>query len=104
MAELGYKLLPLYEFNTITGRWRHKDGAITPPLSLHDIKIGDRGLEYRSVDLDVSSENLSDYLEWALAYLTGLPDPDMSEHPSLQSESLENLRWFELSSKTALLP
>ena len=103
VAELGYKLLPFYEFNTITGRWRHKDGAITPPLSLHDVTIGDKGLEYHSVDPDMSSENLSEYLEWAMTYLTGLPDPEMSEHPSLQSESLENLRWFELSAKTSLL-
>jgi selenocysteine lyase/cysteine desulfurase len=103
VAELGYKLLPYYEFNTITGRWRHKDGAIAPPLSLHDVNIGGTGLQYEPPILETSVHGLFDYLQWAMTYLTELPDPDTSEHSSLQSESLENLRWFELSAKTALL-
>lgn len=103
VAELGYKLLPLYEFNTITGRWRHKDGATTPPLSLDDVEVTDTGLQYQKPTISVSKERPDNYLEWAIAYLTALPDPDVSEDPSLQSDSLENLRWFELSAKTSLL-
>lgn len=103
VAELGYKLLPLYEFNTITGRWRHKDGAITPPLSLNDVTVTDTGLQYQKSTVSSAGESPDQYLEWAIGYLTALPDPDVSEHPSLHSVSLENLRWFELSAKTSLL-
>lgn len=103
VAGLGYKLLPLYEFNTITGRWRHKNGAITPPLSLNDVEVTDTGLRYEKPEVSSSGEKPDDYLAWAIAYLSTLPNPDVSEHPSLQSDSLENLRWFELSAKTTLL-
>ncbi len=103
VAELGYKLLGRYEFNTVTGRWRHKDGAITPPLSLHDVSVTDAGLQYEHPDMAEITEVQSDYLDWAMKYLSELPEPEVSEHPTLQSDSLENLRWFELSAKTSLL-
>lgn len=103
VAELGYKLLPLYEFNTITGRWRHKDGPVTPPLSLDHVEVTDIGLQYELPSFTSSGEEQDEYLDWAITYLTSLPAPDITNLPSLQSDSLENLRWFELSAKTSLL-
>lgn len=102
VAEHGHKLLPLYEFNTVTARWRHQDGAVTPQLSLNDVDFTARGFEYPKVSLS-NSDSLTAYLDWAERYLVSLPEADHSDTPHLESEALENLRWFELSAKTQLV-
>ena len=37
VARDGWRLLGDYRFDTVTGLWRHRDGVVTPPLSLHDV-------------------------------------------------------------------
>ncbi|MEN9923733.1 MAG: hypothetical protein RIS09_1247, partial [Actinomycetota bacterium] len=102
VAEHGHKLLPLYEFNTVTARWRHQDGAVTPQLSLNDVAFTSSGFEYPEVALS-NEDSLKEYLDWAERYLGSLPEPEPGDTPHLESEALENLRWFELSAKTQLV-
>ena len=45
VARDGWRLLPLYRFDPLTGLWNHRDGVVEPPLSLHDLRFsGGRSL------------------------------------------------------------
>ena len=37
VADEGWRLLPDYLFDPASGRWRHRGGAVEPPLRLHDV-------------------------------------------------------------------
>ncbi|MGZ9161327.1 MAG: aminotransferase class V-fold PLP-dependent enzyme, partial [Candidatus Limnocylindrales bacterium] len=46
VARDGWRLIPWYRFDQVTGLWRHVAGAPEPPLSLHDIRYATDGLRY----------------------------------------------------------
>ena len=98
VATEGWKLLPLYRFDPVTGLWRHRDGPVEPPFRLTDISYDRETGELRLPDLphDRAPESaLEGYLEEAqriLATTDGLPD---DEAPDLGAD-FEHLRWFEL--------
>ncbi|MEM8933382.1 MAG: aminotransferase class V-fold PLP-dependent enzyme, partial [Acidobacteriota bacterium] len=48
VAEHGWKLLPRYDFEPISGLWRHRDGIPEPVMSLDDITYRCGRMEYRS--------------------------------------------------------
>ena len=37
IARDGWRLLPDYRFDNTTGRWRHREGPVEPPLRLRDV-------------------------------------------------------------------
>jgi selenocysteine lyase/cysteine desulfurase len=43
IARDGWKLLPDYRFNPLTGLWKHADGPAEPPLRLHQVGYGPDG-------------------------------------------------------------
>ena len=46
VARDGWRLLDDYRFDTVTGRWRHRDGLVEPPISLRAISYdGGRGAD-----------------------------------------------------------
>ena len=101
VAEHGHKLTSLYRFDATTGLWRHKDGAVEPPLRLTQLRYDSDGtLTYPHHDDTVGESALAGYLAEARALVETLP----AETPAADSaallaalgEDFEHLRWFEL--------
>jgi len=97
IADEGWKLLSLYEFESETGLWFHRDRGQVAPLSLKD-------LSYTGGELDYVSRRLSEPVEVLVSYLTEArklaaeiePDPKIAPRESALSDELESLRWFPL--------
>ena len=43
VARDGWRLLGDYLFDPLTGRWRHRDGLVEPPIRLGDVHYADDG-------------------------------------------------------------
>ncbi|MEO6713619.1 MAG: aminotransferase class V-fold PLP-dependent enzyme [Mycobacteriales bacterium] len=101
VAAKGARLLGDYEFDELTGLWRHGAGGGAPALSLHDLSYADGALRY-DVDRDTSTErDLAGYLD-AAAKILDAPHPAGDAHGSeMRSADFEALRWFPLPGETA---
>ena len=88
VANDGWRLLPLYTYETATGVWRHREGLPHPPASLRDVGF----LETAPPPATASIESLGSYLEEAKRILSEAPLAD-GDSPIL-SEAAEALRWF----------
>jgi len=98
VATEGWKLLPLYRFDPVSGLWRHRDGPIEPPLRLTDLGYDPDTGELRRPDLprDRAPESaLADYLDEARAILAAADGSGGDGVPELGAD-FEHLRWFEL--------
>jgi hypothetical protein len=101
VAEHGYKLTSQYRFNPTTGLWRHKDGAVEPPLRLAQLHYGpDGSLTYPHHEDTVGESALAGYLDEARALFQALPDdvpePDTAALLAALGDDFEHLRWFDL--------
>ena len=97
VAEQGWKLLPDYRFDSGSGLWRHRDGPIEPPLSLHDLRYGADGeLRYPRHPLRAPETALAGYLDDARSLLSARPAGGAWPPPAGVSVDFESLRWFEL--------
>ena len=98
VARDGWRLLPLYRFDPVTGLWRHRDGPVEPPLRLTDVTYDPSTGALLVPDLphDRAPESaLEGYLEEARGILAAAEwdgDPDAP----VMGEDFEHLRWFEL--------
>ncbi|HEU4810649.1 MAG TPA: aminotransferase class V-fold PLP-dependent enzyme [Nocardioides sp.] len=96
VARDGWRLLGDYLFDTTTGRWRHRDGLVTPPLSLRDISY-DGGIASMPTNRATGGEELLvEHLREGAAILAAAEGPDLSDHPANLSADFEHLRWFDL--------
>ncbi len=98
VAADGWKLLGDYLFDTVSGRWRHREGVITPPLSLRDVVYADGEVHMPRHHERADESVLAQHLEEAAAILAAATAPDLSTHPGSVSGDFEHLRWFELPS------
>jgi selenocysteine lyase/cysteine desulfurase len=89
VADQGWRLLPLYTFETETAIWRHRDGHPKPPASLHDL---DLSTDRMTPPLTAPIDELGGYLAEAKRILAEEPWPD-GVSPELEPEG-ERLRWF----------
>jgi selenocysteine lyase/cysteine desulfurase len=97
VADEGWKLLPDYRFDPASGLWRHRDGPVEPPLSLHDLRYDDTGrLCHPRHERRAPESALAGYLEEARRLLAGRAADDGWAAPTGVSEDFESLRWFEL--------
>ena len=90
IASDGWRLLPLYTYETETGVWRHRDGLPKPPASLLDADFTGSEAAPKTVSLDA----LDDYIEDAKRILSEAPLDDGIEQ-TLSTEA-EELRWFPI--------
>ncbi len=65
VASQGCKLLPMYQFDPMTGLWHHREGPVDAAMSLHDVRVCAEGLEYERVRLTEPESRLADYLDEA---------------------------------------
>jgi selenocysteine lyase/cysteine desulfurase len=96
----GWKLLPEYHFDPTSGLWKHRAGAVEPPLRLSQLTYDlTTGLLLRPpVDRERAPESaLAGYLEQARALFAASPEWSLDDGPPLDvSEDFEHLRWFDL--------
>jgi hypothetical protein len=90
IADLGWRLLPLYEYEPETAIWRHRDGLPKPPTSLNDVDFATGRV--MALPLTAPVEDLMTYLTEAREILSRDPAPD-GDSPDLGPE-VERLRWF----------
>jgi selenocysteine lyase/cysteine desulfurase len=98
VATEGWRLLPLYRFDPVTGLWRHRDGPVEPPLRLTDIGYDEGTGELRLPDLprDRAPESaLAGYLDEARLIFASASGGEDDGAPDLGPD-FEHLRWFEL--------
>ena len=84
VADAGRALLPWYRFEPESGLWRHRDGVVAAPLSLHDVKYDDGHMAYTRRPRSMPAGGLADHLDRARRLLdaaaadppaaVGLPD------------------------------
>ena len=103
VADQGWKLLPRYELDPITGIWRHRDGMPEPAMSLDSVTYRCGRMEYRSRHAIEPLSALGGYLEearrvFADAESAGAGALTPCEPPS---EGFEKLRWFPLPEEIA---
>ena len=97
LATHGWRLLPAYRFDPMTGLWRHRHGPVEPPLRLTALSYdGDTGeLVVPELPHDRAPESaLAGYLDEARRVFEsadGSADAD-----AWVSGDFEHLRWFEL--------
>ncbi len=98
LATEGWKLLPLYRFDPVTGLWRHRDGPIEPPFRLTDLSYDEPTGELVLPQLphDRAPESaLRGYLEEARRVLAAADGTGDDSLPGVSAD-FEHLRWFEL--------
>ena len=94
IADAGERLLPLYRFDALTGRWTHREGPVEPPLRLADVGYDANGrLTYPRREDRLPLSALDDHLTEARALLAELPPLGASAH---RDDEFDNLRWFPL--------
>jgi hypothetical protein len=98
VARDGARFLADYRFDVVTGLWRHRGGAVEPPLRLSDVTYdpatGEMRYPRHEVRADVSV--LADHLREAAALAAVRDEPDCAAAPAGLREDFEALRWFDL--------
>jgi len=107
IASYGYRLLPDYWFDPLTGLWRHREAPPEPAVRLSTISYDDDGsMRYPAPDDVAAPPSLADCIDQARKILESLPDPepDDSDDAVRVSAEFEHLRWFELPATSLLSP
>jgi selenocysteine lyase/cysteine desulfurase len=99
IADHGHKLLPEYRFDTTTGRWSHRGGAVEPPLRLSMLRYDEAGsLTYPASHERATEDELARYLDEAHDLLEGLPEDQ--GRPASPADGISAdftaLQWFDL--------
>jgi len=97
IADYGWKLLPLYVFETETGLWLHRERPQQAALGLDNLSYQGGELTYDSVRLTEPISVLERYLEEARDLVEGMESDstDAGSDETLRAD-LESLRWFPL--------
>jgi hypothetical protein len=97
VAEQGWRLLGEYRFDVTRGLWRHRGGAVEPPLRLDQVRYDEQGVMSYPRHHDQAPESaLAGYLAEAREILAAATPPDLGSHPGDLSPDVEHLRWFDL--------
>jgi len=108
VAAEGWRLLPDYRFDPVSGLWRHRAGPVEPPLRLAQVRYADDGvLRYPDQGARAEESALAGYLEEATELFAAAPGPvppaaaaSATGTPATGdravSANFEALRWFEL--------
>lgn len=88
VANDGWRLLPLYEYDAASALWRHRDGLPKPPVSLRDVDFGSSLDAPSTLPIDALADHLAAAAE-ILAREFVIPAV-----ASPLSKAAEELRWF----------
>ena len=104
VAQEGWRLLPYYRFDPLTGLWRHAAGVAAAPLSLHDVRFTPDGLEHPGHLLHEPESRLADYLAEARGLMADPPAPPAPPQGLADlavGEHFGDLRWFLMPDEAA---
>ena len=102
VAEEGWKLLPDYEFEPMTGLWTHRRGGPEPAMSLRAIHYRHGRPSYRSRHITAPEWEVPDYLEAARQEFALATQRLAADAPApTLSTQYESLRWFPLPGEVA---
>ena len=88
---------PTTSSTRLTGRWRHRDGLVEPPIRLGAIGYADDGsMVVPRSGARGGEDLLAEHLREGAAILAAATPPDLSLHPADLSADFEHLRWFDL--------
>jgi selenocysteine lyase/cysteine desulfurase len=100
VADYGHRLTAQYRFDPATGLWRHRDGAVEPPLRLGQLRYVDGELTYPHHEETVGESALAGYLDEARALFATLDAepaaPNLEVLRAALGDDFEHLRWFDL--------
>jgi selenocysteine lyase/cysteine desulfurase len=95
VARMGWALLPFYDFDVATGRWRYRDGDGLPLLSLHAVDYSAGSMSFDAPHrTDASSTGA--YLREAERVLHRARHAAAGAHAAALEPELEAMRWFTL--------
>lgn len=101
IATHGWKLLPQYHFDPMTGQWKHRNAKSKVRLRLHSLRYRNGHLSYPSKHMTAPEWILPDYLDEARKLFEEL---DVASNPAIPielSERFQSLRWFVLPEEIA---
>jgi selenocysteine lyase/cysteine desulfurase len=103
VASHGWKLLPWYDFDPVTGDWRHRDWKAHAPMSLHDVHYEGGELRFRSRHTRGGESALAGYLAEAerIRARAEAEVPHMELPAARLEPEFEQLRWFPLAHEVA---
>ena len=96
IAGEGWKLLPLYHFDPVTGLWHHRSGAPEEPPTLRDVLTG--GRERLSSAPESVLPGQLQAARRIIAAVERRPPAGPLDDPELTDE-FERIRWFSLPSE-----
>ena len=98
LADVGWKLLPLYRFDPFSGLWHHESGRPRPPLTLHDVSFASGTLEFHGPRATEPESVLGHYLEEARRIIEAVEaaPPDGPLHDPAVTPEFDRVRWFPL--------
>lgn len=95
VAREGWKLLPDYRFDPVTGLWHHRAGAAEPPLRLSQVSYDEDGtMTYPRHDTTAPASVLDDHLAEARR-IFAQASSDLGPAATLAGD-FDHLRWFAL--------
>jgi selenocysteine lyase/cysteine desulfurase len=96
VAELGWRMVPQYDFDTMTALWTHHEGAGPAPMSLSDLRFTPDGIEHPQRRRTETEERLADYLVEGERVMQEAEAGDGEVSQDEVTEDFERLRWFHL--------
>jgi len=96
VADHGWRMLPHYRFDPMTGLWVHTSRSGPPPLSLDDIEFTPDGLEHPDHRRHVGDDELAGYLREGERILRSTGPPADDGAALELTDDFERLRWFPL--------
>jgi selenocysteine lyase/cysteine desulfurase len=96
VATHGWRLLPEYHFDPVTGLWQHGAGPVEPPLSLRDVRYEAGTMRYEAHRHRAPDAALPGYLEVAREIVAGPRGATAELPPVAVGPDFEDLRWFWL--------
>jgi len=96
IANEGWRLLPYYRFDAVTGLWEHRGGRGEPSLSLAEIGYSTGVMRYNHQPHRDADPVLSDYLDEARSILEAALPIDHEADVAVFTDDFEHLRWFTL--------
>jgi len=97
VASEGWKLLPQYRFEPLTGLWHHRRGRPDPVMKLGHVSYRGGKMEYRSRSATEPEWALASYLEDAKKVFAAAPGCcELAVEDLDLTKDFEDLRWFPL--------
>jgi selenocysteine lyase/cysteine desulfurase len=105
VASDGWRLLPDYRFDPITGQWRHRGGRASRAMSLRDLSYRSGKLEFRARMVTEPEWALEGYLDAARQIFDATASRfsgEMAFDMVAPSDDFEELRWFPLPAEALM--